>query len=761
MTVRSRIRVTGIVQGVGFRPFVHGVAAELGLAGFVGNDESGVVIEAEGPAPAVEALVTALRERPPPLACVTGVTAAGVPVQGGAGFGIVPSTANGHRVALVAADTATCADCLAELRDPADRRYRHPFITCTNCGPRFTIVTGVPYDRAATTMAGFPMCAACAAEYHDPADRRFHAQPVCCPDCGPTLRFTGGPGDPVVAAADALRAGAVIAVKGLGGYHLAALAGDESAVAALRARKHREDKPFAVLATGLDGARELGEVERGRGRRADVPPGADRAAAQAAGRPAGRCRRSRQRPRRGAAALHADPPPAPGRARRSHRADQRERLRRADRPPRRRRFAAARRRRGRVPDARPAHPHPRGRLGAAGRARAGVPGAPVARVRAGTAGARRRRRRAGARLRRRAQEHLLRAAGIGGVPVAPRGRPGERRDARRLHRRDLPPPAAARRRAAGARARPAPGVPLHEVRARAGRGRPGAGSGRRAAPPRAPGGVSRGERRGGAGDRDRVRRARLRHRRRALGRRGARRLAQRVPQARPPGTGSAPGRGHRHPPAVADGGGLAAGRRRRSGRARRRHPQRRAVAAGGTAAGLGRRRPCDHQCRTALRRGRGARRRARRRELRGPGGDRAGAVRGGGRGVRRLPGPARRRRDPGRRPGRRRGSRRAPGRRRAGGGGAVPRGPRRRPGLRGRGRRGHGGAGRGGPVRRGLPEPPPARRADPAAGSRRAARARALPGAVQRRRHQPRAGGGRRGGLRGRPSADPDHVSAL
>ncbi|GAA1263560.1 carbamoyltransferase HypF [Pseudonocardia aurantiaca] len=260
MTVRSRIRVTGIVQGVGFRPFVHGVAAELGLAGFVGNDESGVVIEAEGPAPAVEALVTALRERPPPLACVTGVTAAGVPVQGGTGFGIVPSTANGHRVALVAADTATCADCLAELRDPADRRYRHPFITCTNCGPRFTIVTGVPYDRAATTMAGFPMCAACAAEYHDPADRRFHAQPVCCPDCGPTLRFTGGPGDPVVAAADALRAGAVIAVKGIGGYHLAALAGDESAVAALRARKHREDKPFAVLATGLDGARELGEV---------------------------------------------------------------------------------------------------------------------------------------------------------------------------------------------------------------------------------------------------------------------------------------------------------------------------------------------------------------------------------------------------------------------------------------------------------------------------------------------------------------------
>ena len=215
MTVRSRIRVTGIVQGVGFRPFVHGVAAGLGLTGFVGNDGSGVFIEAEGSEQAVAALVAALRERPPPLACVTGVTAHGVPVRGGTGFGISASTAGGQRAALVAADTATCADCLAELRDPADRRYRHPFITCTNCGPRFTIVTGVPYDRAATTMAAFPMCAACAAEYHDPADRRFHAQPVCCPDCGPALRFTGGSGDPVKAAAAALRAGAVLAVKGL------------------------------------------------------------------------------------------------------------------------------------------------------------------------------------------------------------------------------------------------------------------------------------------------------------------------------------------------------------------------------------------------------------------------------------------------------------------------------------------------------------------------------------------------------------------
>jgi hydrogenase maturation protein HypF len=258
--VRARIRVSGIVQGVGFRPFVHGLAGQLGLAGFVGNDETGVVIEAEGSAPALDALVAALRDGPPALALVTDVTATGMPARGDTAFTIAASTAAGRRATLISPDTATCTDCLTELRHPADRRYRHPFITCTNCGPRFTIVTGVPYDRAATTMAGFPMCAACAVEYRDPADRRFHAQPVCCPDCGPTLWFTGGDGDPITAAAAALRGGAVLAVKGLGGYHLAALAGHEEAVAALRSRKHREDKPFAVLAPDLAAARTLGEV---------------------------------------------------------------------------------------------------------------------------------------------------------------------------------------------------------------------------------------------------------------------------------------------------------------------------------------------------------------------------------------------------------------------------------------------------------------------------------------------------------------------
>jgi len=269
--IRVRVRVRGIVQGVGYRPFVHGLAAELGLCGFVGNDEAGVVVEAEGDPVACEKLVVALRERAPALARVTDVAVSSQRVRGDTAFVIAASTAGGPRNTLVAPDTATCADCLRELRDPADRRYRHPFVTCTNCGPRFTIVTGVPYDRASTTMAGFPMCPACAAQYHDPGDRRFHAQPLCCPDCGPTLRLhdaagtelaagrggPAGPGDPIVAAAAWLREGAVLAVKGLGGYHLAALAHDEPAVAALRARKHREDKPFAVLVADLDAARRL------------------------------------------------------------------------------------------------------------------------------------------------------------------------------------------------------------------------------------------------------------------------------------------------------------------------------------------------------------------------------------------------------------------------------------------------------------------------------------------------------------------------
>ena len=165
---RARIRVAGIVQGVGFRPFVHGLAAELGLAGFVGNDEAGVVIEAEGAPAALDALVVALRDRAPALAVVEEIDVERLRPLGGTGFTIAASEAGGRRTTLISPDTATCADCLAEMWDPADRRYRYPFINCTNCGPRFTIVTDVPYDRPFTTMAGFPMCPACAAEYARP-----------------------------------------------------------------------------------------------------------------------------------------------------------------------------------------------------------------------------------------------------------------------------------------------------------------------------------------------------------------------------------------------------------------------------------------------------------------------------------------------------------------------------------------------------------------------------------------------------------------
>ncbi|WP_218004394.1 carbamoyltransferase HypF [Microtetraspora niveoalba] len=264
---RVRIRVEGIVQGVGFRPFVHSLASRLALSGRVGNDGQGVFIEAEGAAEDVARFQRELARQAPPLAVIHRISAAAVPVLGERrewGFVIVPSR-GGARRTLVSPDVATCADCLSELVDPACRRYRHPFVNCTNCGPRFTIVRELPYDRAATTMASFPMCGACAAEYRDPGDRRFHAQPVCCPRCGPVLRLLDGggrevAGDPVRGAAGVLRSGGVVAVKGLGGYHLAVDATDGAAVAALRSRKRREDKPFAVVVADVAAARALCEV---------------------------------------------------------------------------------------------------------------------------------------------------------------------------------------------------------------------------------------------------------------------------------------------------------------------------------------------------------------------------------------------------------------------------------------------------------------------------------------------------------------------
>lgn len=262
---RAALRIDGVVQGVGFRPFVFRLAEELGLAGFVRNDARGVLVEVEGPPPAVARFVADVAGRAPPLARVERVEVHDTEPAGGRGFAILASDGAGAAEALVSPDTATCPDCLAELRDPADRRYRYPFINCTSCGPRFTIVRAVPYDRPATTMAGFAMCAACRAEYEDPRHRRFHAQPNACPDCGPRARLLGpgpaGAQDAVAAAAALLRAGAIVAVKGLGGYHLACRAADPEAVAALRARKHREDKPFALMAADVAAVRALVELD--------------------------------------------------------------------------------------------------------------------------------------------------------------------------------------------------------------------------------------------------------------------------------------------------------------------------------------------------------------------------------------------------------------------------------------------------------------------------------------------------------------------
>jgi hydrogenase maturation protein HypF len=275
--VRTRARVEGVVQGVGFRPFVHRLAGELALDGFVLNDEHGVLVEVQGAPERVESFLARLRADAPPLAIVERVLAEPVQSVPGTGFRIVESARGGRPSALVSADVATCEDCLRELFDPADRRHRYPFLNCTNCGPRFTIVTGIPYDRPNTTMAGFAMCDACRAEYEDPADRRFHAQPIACPDCGPTLHLAAPRGQtplaghnhdlgtprgltPLRVVEGCLREGGVVALKGLGGFHLACVASDERAVAALRARKHREDKPFALMAPGVAAAAELVEL---------------------------------------------------------------------------------------------------------------------------------------------------------------------------------------------------------------------------------------------------------------------------------------------------------------------------------------------------------------------------------------------------------------------------------------------------------------------------------------------------------------------
>ncbi len=267
--VRLRLRVAGLVQGVGFRPHVHRLATELELTGHVGNDTRGVFVEIEGPEGAAQEFMSRLVTDAPGPARIDDVFAQPMAPSGGAGFSIVESRGQGTVRTFVSPDLATCDDCLTELFDPSNRRARYPFTNCTNCGPRFTITLNLPYDRPNTTMRGFALCDACAAEYHNPTDRRFHAQPIACATCGPRLWLEDSAGsDPIVgsdaaiaATQAALARGEIVAIKGLGGYHLACDATSDAAVERLRARKHRWQKPFAVMARDLEVIRRLAHVD--------------------------------------------------------------------------------------------------------------------------------------------------------------------------------------------------------------------------------------------------------------------------------------------------------------------------------------------------------------------------------------------------------------------------------------------------------------------------------------------------------------------
>jgi hydrogenase maturation protein HypF len=258
---RLRIAVEGVVQGVGFRPFVFGLAARHEVHGFVTNHGGDVVIEAEAERARLHAFVDELRTRPPVAARVDRVVLQKTELRGESTFSIATSEPDADAIAAIAPDAATCAECVAELRDPASRRYRYAFTSCAACGPRLTIVTAAPYDRARTTMHGFAMCGACRAEHDDASDRRFHAQPIACPACGPRLRVPGCDGDAIELAVNTLARGGILAVKGLGGYHLACDATREDVVAELRRRKRRDAKPFAVMVANLARAAEIVELD--------------------------------------------------------------------------------------------------------------------------------------------------------------------------------------------------------------------------------------------------------------------------------------------------------------------------------------------------------------------------------------------------------------------------------------------------------------------------------------------------------------------
>ncbi len=263
---RLQIRIEGIVQGVGFRPFVFRLASESRLNGWVLNDSAGVLLEVEGFSSAVDDFVAALSNQLPPLASISRFYLEEQPLTGESGFRIVSSQQSDHLVAQISPDTHVCQDCLQELFDPSDRRYLYPFINCTNCGPRYSLVTAVPYDRPSTTMADFQMCSSCQQEYDNPVSRRFHAQPNACSACGPDLKLYDHAGhklatrDPLAEVVKALHGGQIVAIKGLGGYHLAVDPHNEKAVARLRQRKKRDEKPFALMARDLDAAAEFVQI---------------------------------------------------------------------------------------------------------------------------------------------------------------------------------------------------------------------------------------------------------------------------------------------------------------------------------------------------------------------------------------------------------------------------------------------------------------------------------------------------------------------
>jgi hydrogenase maturation protein HypF len=266
MNIRRHIDFSGIVQGVGFRPYIYRLATEYRLAGTIHNTSSGVTVEVEGPCDSVEDFLARIPQNAPPLARITATSICDVPCIGEREFRIVATDKEETVHTLIAPDVATCDDCLRELLDPSDRRYRYPFINCTNCGPRFTITRSIPYDRPSTSMAVFPMCPACHAEYNDPLHRRFHAQPNACWDCGPKLQVWDNTGteiesvDPIGYAISTLKAGQIVALKGLGGFHLAADATNRGAVTSLRERKQRVEKPFAIMVASVSRAEELCNV---------------------------------------------------------------------------------------------------------------------------------------------------------------------------------------------------------------------------------------------------------------------------------------------------------------------------------------------------------------------------------------------------------------------------------------------------------------------------------------------------------------------